>query len=171
MLGRLCAAPAELIRWRPAESINMSRPPQERHVISTSWPIRTPIVTRKGQKLIAVYCMPRSYTRANWIKAQHRAVGSDWRYQNRVNQSRQRTTMDRLSIFLAGGLRRIFCLSFKPKPRDRLHPEPGKPSSTKILSTRVCGVFKAPRYAVRSAICLPAGGVMLGRSHAAPRGA
>jgi putative transposase len=74
----------------------------------------TGIVTRKGQKLIAIYCMP-DHTHVH-LGLKPNIAPSDLigDIKTGSTKSHQRAAMDRLSFFLAGRLRRVFRLSFAP---------------------------------------------------------
>ena len=71
----------------------------------------TGIVTRRGQKLIAIYCMS-DHTLAARPETQHCSVRSDRRYQNGIDQSHQRTKVDRMPVFVAARLRCVFRFAF-----------------------------------------------------------
>ena len=45
----------------------------------------TGIVTRKGQKLIAIYCMPDHTHLLLGSETEHRSVRLDWRHQDRID--------------------------------------------------------------------------------------
>src|SRR5207244_9586919 len=92
----------------------------------------TGIVTRPGAEINRGLLYARSHACVTWAETEHRSVRFDWRYQNRIDQSHQRKALDGLSIFMAGGLRRVFRFPFPFGPCSQLHSHPRNAPSAQV---------------------------------------